>query len=101
MAGTAVRFLMIQEAKVEDQEVKAKEDAAKGKGWSTVINPCCFGGGGGKSAGVAIACRRHIGMSESFENKQLPAALKGRFMVKQVGAMCKGGVHLATGYLHS
>ena len=39
-------------------------------------------------------------MQKSFENNRLPAELAGRFMVKHMGAICRGGFHLATGYLH-
>ena len=48
-----------------------------------------------------MACRKHIGMSVSCEEADLPRTLQGRFMVKHIGAMCKGGFHLASGYLHS
>ena len=64
-----------------------------------MISPCNHGDGGGKSSLVAVVCRGHIGLAESFEDARLPDELKGRFTLKHVGAMCKGGFHLASGYL--
>ena len=40
-------------------------------------------------------------MDESFEDDELPEELSGRFTVKRVGAVRKGGIHLASAYLHS
>jgi len=44
-------------------------------------------------------CRNHVGMGDSFDEEELPALLKGRFSVKHIGAVCKGGIHFASGYL--
>ena len=55
----------------------------------------------GNSAGVAVACRKHIGMENSCDENTYPVSSQGRFTVKKVGAICKGGFHLATAYLHS
>ena len=100
MSSSAADFLTVQEAKVETGAVADAESAARGKGWRAAIAPCNFAEGGGKSAGVMAACRGHIGMQESFENERLPQELAGRFTAKHMGAICKGGFHLATGYLH-
>ena len=53
------------------------------------------------SSGVAVGRRKHIGLSESCEDDTLPKELKARFSVKHVGAICKGGFHLCSGYLHT
>ena len=42
-----------------------------------------------------------MGMRESCEEGDLPEDLLGRFRVKSLGAVCKGGIHFASGYLHS
>ena len=65
-------FVAFQEAKVEADEKLNKEAVAKGKGWKMSINTCLFGDGGGKSAGVAVGCRKHIGMDEAFADEELP-----------------------------
>ena len=62
---------------------------------------CNLGEGGGRSAGVAVACRNHVGLSESFENDKLPNELKGRFVVKHAGMICKGGIHIVSVYFHT
>ena len=99
--SSAADFMAIQETKVEGDAVDDAENTARNLGWAASISPCLQGAGGGKSAGVAVACRQHIGMSTSCEEEDLPKSLQGRFAVKHIGAMCKGGFHLASGYLHS
>ena len=94
-------FVAFQETKVEADEKLNKEEVAKGKGWKMSINTCLYGEGGGRSAGVAVGCRKHIGMDEAFEDEELPEELRGRFTAKRVGAVCKGGMILASAYLHS
>ena len=99
LATTGADFVAAQETKVEEADVKEKEQAIKGKGWRAAISPCIRGSGGGKSSGVAVACRNHLGMAESFDDAEFPAVLKGRFSVKHIWAVCKGGIHFASGYL--
>ena len=64
-----------------------KEAVAKGQDWRISINACGHGEGGGKSAGVAVGCRKHMGMAESFADEELPDELRGRFTVKHIGAV--------------
>lgn len=99
--SSAADFMAMQETKVEGDAVDDAENTARNLGWAASISPCLQGAGGGKSAGVAVACRQHIGMSTSCEEEDLPKSLQGRFAVKHIGAMCKGGFRLASGYLHS
>ena len=40
-------------------------------------------------------------MGSACEDNILPAELQGRFMVRQLGAICKGGFSFASGYPHS
>ena len=40
-------------------------------------------------------------MAESFADEELPDELRGRFTVKHIGAVCKGGLHVASAYLYS
>ena len=101
LASSTADFIAVQEAKVELEEKQNKEAAAKGQGWGVSINACGYGDGGGKSAGVAVGCRKPMGMDESFADEDLPEELRGRFTVKRIGAVCKGGLHVASAYLHS
>ena len=55
----------------------------------------------GESSGVAVGCKKHIGLSESCDDGILPKELKTRFTAKHVGAVCRGGFHLCSGYLHT
>ena len=89
--SSAADFLAFQETKVDKGDVNDAENAARNLRWSASVSPCLQGAGGGKSAGVAVACREHIGMSTSCEEVDLPKSLQGRFTVKHVKAMCKGG----------
>ena len=86
---------------MEQEEKENKEAAAKGQGWRISINACGHGEGGGKSAGVAVGCKKHMGMAESFADEELPDELRGRFTVKHIGAVCRGGLHVASAYLYS
>ena len=100
LALSGADFAAVQETRVEEAKVKEKERSMEMRGWTMAIAPCLKGGGGGNSSGVAVACRNHVGMAESFEDSKLPASLRGRFSVKHLGAVCKGGIHFASGYLH-
>ena len=61
VASTAADFTAVQEAKVVAAEVKDYETTTKGLGWKASIGKCNFADGGGRSAGVAVACRSHVG----------------------------------------
>ena len=100
-SSSAADFMAVQETRVEASMVADAENTARNLGWSASVAACVQGVGGGNSAGVGVACRKHIGMGISCEERCLPMELKGRFPVRHIGAMCKGGFHLASGYLHS
>ena len=91
LASSAADFIAVQEAKVEQEGKQNKEAAAKGQGWRVSINACGHGDGGGKSAGVAVGCRKHMGMEGSFADEELPEELRGRFTVKRMGLCVKVG----------
>ena len=65
------------------------------------MSGCGFGEGGGESSGVAVGCRKHIGLSESCSDDFLPKELKTRYTVKHVRAIGRGGFHCCSGYLHT
>ena len=91
----------MQEAKVEGGRHTAEaEQSARASKWTASLEPCVVNQGGGKSAGVAVAVRNHSGMSKPapMEIAQ-PYLTEGRFIMRRVGAMMKGGVHVGSLYL--
>ncbi len=63
---TQADFVAVQEAKVTKGEAKDAEQAARNSGWRTAIGACVITEAEGKSAGVAICGRTHIGMNNSL-----------------------------------
>ena len=60
----------MQEAKVQGgRHVAEAEDSGKSAKWNVSLQACVMGTGGGKSAGVGVGVRRHIGLHKlaSFE----------------------------------
>ena len=76
--------MAIQETKVDGEAVKDAENTARNLGWFASVSPCLQGVGGGKPAGVAVACGKNIGMSTSCEEVDLPKSLQGRFSVRHI-----------------
>ena len=99
LATTAADIVMVQEARVAAEDIPSTEKTTSNLGWKLSIEKCRYGGSGGKSAGVAVGCKAHIGMGESCTVDARPDVLSGRFQVKHVGAICKGGKHSASAYL--
>ena len=93
--------MAVQEAKVEAgrHTAEAEQSVRSGK-WTASLEPCVVSQGGGKSAGVAVAVRSHIGLSKPapMEIAQ-PYLTEGRFIMRRVGAMMKGGEHVGSLYL--
>ena len=101
LAKTRADFVAIQECRVTKLEAPSKEQEARNVGWRTAISPCTVTGLGGKSAGVSISSRNHIGMKNSLDPSLWPSELVDRFTLKHVGAVFKGGVNLGSCYLIS
>ena len=89
--------MAVQEAKVEASMVADVENAARILGWSASVATCLQGVGGGNSAGVAVACRKHIWMDISCEDHGLPSTLRGRFSVRHMGPCAKADFTLRVG----
>ena len=103
MESSAADIIFTQEVKVPQGYLQDQaEQAARNSKWSLSIEPCEATQLGGRSAGTSVAVRSFIGMSEPLAvtaSKHLHAP--GRFCMKRVSAMGKGGVHVGTPYLHS
>lgn len=101
MLRTGADFLASLEARVPSWEVASMEQATRNAGWRVAISPCTITEKGGKSAGVSIACRNHVGMRNSLDKELWPSEFRDRFSLKHVGAICRGGMHLGSCYLAS
>ena len=97
---SAADFVAIQETKIPLDTIDDTEQAARNKGWSTAINPCIVTAAEGKSAGTAVCSRTQIGSKNSFADEGGDGQLQARFQMKHFGAVCKGGIHFGSCYLH-
>ena len=96
--GTQADIVCIQEARITTAEKDDTEATMRATGWSMSIGECGTGAKGGKSAGVAVGTRGHIGMSESLLFEPPGDCSKHRFRIKLVGAALPGGVHVGSLY---
>ena len=101
LSSTGAEVATFQETKVGHEATSDKEATATNMGWTTSLRPCVTGPGGGNYSGVAVACTKHIGMQHSCDDDMYPASCQGRLLVRKVGAICRGGYHQATAYLHN
>ena len=101
LASTKADFAVIQETKVARSSVNDVETAAGNAGWKLSLEACLHGDGGGPSAGAAVACRNHMGMSVSCDDDIIPEVLKGRFKLRLIGAVVRGGINFGSCYFHS
>ena len=76
LESSSADAIAIQETRVVEQTTKDHENTARNAGWNIAISACGFGEGGGESSGVAVGCRKHIGLSESCSDELLPNELK-------------------------
>ena len=93
--------LCLQETKVEQGQALAEAEAGISTcGWKAAIQPCAHAAEGGRSAGVAVAVRGHMGLG-----KPLAEAVGGRpevmprLAIHHWSAVCRGGVGLGACYL--
>ena len=94
LESSAADAIALQETRAPEDGTKDHENVARNAGWNLAISACGHGQAGGESSGVAVGCRKHIGLAESCEESKLPEELKARFSVKHLGAICRGGIHL-------
>ena len=94
-------MVLIQEAKVAEVELNDTEATMRAKGWSVSISACGKGAKGGKSAGVAVGVRAHIGMTSSLRYTPPVDCSTERLTIKKIGACITGGFHAGSLYLIS
>ena len=103
MATTAAEIVLTQEVKLQEgYPCEAAEQAARNAKWKLSVEPCLITKAGGRSAGTAVATRNYIGMTkpkavEATQRLHAP----GRFAMRRVAAMGKGGINCGTPYLNS
>jgi hypothetical protein len=100
MTQTAADFVAVQEAKTLKESIADTEQAARNKGWRTSISPCILTEAESSSAGTALCCRTHIVARRSFADECSDDVVQARFQMKHLGAVCKGGIHFGSCYLH-
>ena len=97
---SAADFAAVQETNILEDSVCDTEQAARNKGWGTVISPCFLSAVDDKSFGTSVCSRTHIGSRNSFADGRIDKAVQARFTMKHFGAVCKGGIHFGSSYLH-
>ena len=96
--GTSADAFLGQETKVlTGDPVRSAEDALSSCQWRASIQPCGLGPAGGPSAGVAIGVRQHIGLGQPDSGPMFRA--NPRLLLRKMGAVCRGGLHLGSVYL--
>ena len=96
---TSADIVLFQETKIRGTDaIQSAEDTALRHGWKVAIAPAASGERGGASAGVAVATRKHLGLSQPDINED--QSIASRFTLKKCGAICRGGIHIGAIYLH-
>ena len=92
---STAHIVLFQECKLAaGDSVCAAEQRARNLKWNTCIAPCAVSVVGGRSAGVAVATRSHIGMTIPIETSltSVDVALPPeRFMMRLVGGYLSWG----------
>ena len=100
---SAADFVATQECRVRQLHCGDKEASARSDKWSMSVAPCVVTAAGSTSAGVAVGARSHIGVAlpaAGDDNICPTSPLAGRFRLRRIGAVCRGGFHLGSVYLH-
>lgn len=102
LTRTSADICLTQEVKVPDGEPRAAaEQRVRNSKRDTSILPCVVSSCSGKPAGVAVSVRLHTGMAEAVPLKAAEHLLQpGRFTMKVVNAICRGGVNCGSVYLN-
>ena len=95
---TGADACLFQEMRVRTANCPQKERSATRDGWSLTIGPAINTVAGSTSAGVAIAVRAHFGIARSPYTPPCDIDTS-RIIVRWVGTLCRGGVHLISVYL--
>ena len=96
---TAADACMLQEMRVRTANCAQTERSAAHGGWALSVGPAFDTAAGSTSAGVAVAARSHFGLARS---PGIPAIEvdRSRIIVRWLGTVCRGGIHLVSVYLY-
>ncbi len=98
---TSADFTLLQETRTRrGDNSRSAEDQARRLGWNLALEPCAVTDALLPSAGVAVAVKGHLGMAEP-PLLAWDSALSTRACAKWVGACCRGGLFVISGYLVS
>ena len=76
--------------------------STSGSGWKTALQACSLTEAGGRSAGVGVAVRRHMGLGPALADiVGACAEMRPRLTMHHWVAVCRGGVGLGACYLVS
>ena len=96
---TAADAVLFQETKLREMDaIQSAEDTARKNGWTTSLSKAASGERGGASAGVGVSIRKHLGLART--DVEIECDLESRVTLKKLGAVCRGGVHVGSVYLH-
>ena len=101
MRATAADIVVAQEVRLTAEYCAGSEASLLSIGWRAALTPCLHTEAGGKSASVLVAVRKHVGMANATPLAGDWPQLDGRFDAKRIGAVARGGVTVATCYLHT
>ena len=90
---------MFQEMKRREPDLDQQARTAAGQGWHLAGGLARITDKNGVSSGVAVAARGHMGLAQTLK-PLAPEADVTRFCVRWLGAVCRGGIHLVSVYLH-
>ena len=101
LRATAADIVVAQEVRLAAEHCAGSEASLLSIGWRAALTPCLHTEAGGKSAGVVVAVRKHVGMAGATPLAGDWPQLDGRFDAKRIGAVAHGGITVATCYLHT
>ena len=101
LLASAADFVAAQECRIRSEQCAEKEASARSSKWCVSLEPCIITEAGSTSSGVAIGARSHIGVAApATATGCYSTVLHGRFCLRRIGAVCRGGFHLGSVYLH-
>ena len=96
---TAADACLLQEMRVRMANCAQTERSAAPGGWALSVGPALDTAAGSTSAGVAVSARSHFGLARSPGIHAIEVD-RSRVIVRWIGAVCRGGIHLVSVYLY-
>ena len=97
---TGADIVLFQETKLRgDDLLRSAEDTAGRLGWELSLGKVALGAKGGASVGMGITVRKNMGIAMPDGISDID--FESRFLLRKLGARCKGGIHTGTIYMHT